>query len=64
VFSPVGLPREISVAGDCLFFRVVYPPVSVGYILRELITGYVSQTSISKKEHWEKNSESRAEHGS
>jgi hypothetical protein len=43
-------------------FSGVYPPASVGFILREPITGYVSQTSVSKKDEWEKNrGENRAE---
>jgi hypothetical protein len=42
----------------------VHTPASVGYIFRELIIGYVPQKRIAKKEHWEKHSESRAEHGS
>jgi hypothetical protein len=46
------------------FLKTAYPPVSVGFISRELITDYVSQTSVSKKEWEEKNrSESRAQQG-
>jgi len=62
-FSPVGFSSWYTAGGTWIFSEMISNQATVGFIRRELITGYVPKESFSGKECWEKNRKSRTEQG-